>query len=70
MLDKNNRARCDECGRYVSWRDIESGKAHYSTGITGDYLCNVWEYYDCLCPTHNNKDTATTDENATSGGRG
>jgi hypothetical protein len=55
MIDKNGRARCDECGQYVSCKDVESGAASYSAGITGDMLCNTWEYYDCLCPKHNTK---------------
>lgn len=55
MIDKNGRARCDDCGRYVSRKDIESGAAHYATGITCDMLYNTWKYYDCLCPKHNTK---------------
>ena len=48
-MEKIKRIRCDKCGHFVSYEDIDNGKAIYSM-ITPDSHFTK-ETYEGLCPT-------------------
>jgi hypothetical protein len=49
MLTSNNRAKCDICGKFVSWKEIDEEKAFFSCRLEGNILGHVWEIYPCIC---------------------
>ena len=46
MLD--DVLKCDACGRFIAWRDVESGKARHEMITPSAYM--TWETWDDLCP--------------------
>ena len=45
--------RCDVCGRFISIKDIQSGKASNIMILPDSELSK--EIYETLCPKHNTK---------------
>lgn len=51
--NKMNYFRCDECGRFISYEDLDSGKAtHYMILPDSAYTTEIWATY---CKEHNQK---------------
>lgn len=52
MNDK--KMQCSECGKFISWRDIDSGEAVYRMIYPdSDLTTETWEG---LCPKHYKKE--------------
>lgn len=59
--DKVNYFKCDVCGRFIGYQDLDNGKAvHQMILPDSDYSS---ETYETLCPVHNNPLNSTQKDN-------
>jgi hypothetical protein len=51
MYTKNNKFKCDYCGRFIAFDDIRDGKAYHHMSLPDShYSCETWE---SVCKTCN-----------------